>query len=304
MKRLTDIDLRLLRIFCTVVERDGFKQARLELGMAQSTLSTHMTNLEARLGVTLCNRGRAGFRLSAAGEQTYAAALELFNGVDRFTSRMDRVHGGKTQRLRIATIDAITGNPDIDLSGAMAAFCAAHPNVFIDLDVMPADSLQRAVAEGQRDIAIGPAEPASATLTVRALASEHHALYCGSTHPWFTRDDAHLCAEDVQATGFSVRSYRYFDDVYRLGAVRASARVSNMEAQLIMILSGTCVGFLPVHLGTRWEELGRMRAVRPNEWGFHSRFQIAFDEATGMRKLKRSFARLLMPDGPGGPAID
>ena len=75
--RLSDIDLRLLRIFVSVVDAGGFSLATAKLNVAESTISQHMTDLEKRLGMRLCERGRAGFRLTADGEQVYKATIDL-----------------------------------------------------------------------------------------------------------------------------------------------------------------------------------------------------------------------------------
>ena len=107
MKRLSDVDLRLLRIFTTIVDCNGFRNAQLALNMAQSTLSTHLTTLEARLGSRLCDRGRGGFRLTLEGEETYRAAQDLFRSIEGFGSRMKRVHGREEARLRLGVIDTV-----------------------------------------------------------------------------------------------------------------------------------------------------------------------------------------------------
>ena len=57
---VTDNDLRLLRVFRAVVACGGFAAAELELNINRSTISRHIKDLETRLGVTLCRRGRAG----------------------------------------------------------------------------------------------------------------------------------------------------------------------------------------------------------------------------------------------------
>ena len=69
--QLGDMDLRLLRVFKTVVDCGGMAAAELELNIGTSTVSRHVKDLEVRLGLTLCRRGRAGFSLTAEGEQIY-----------------------------------------------------------------------------------------------------------------------------------------------------------------------------------------------------------------------------------------
>ena len=64
MIQLYDVDLKLLRVFETIVKCGGFSAAQAALNVGQSTISEQMTQLEARLGVKLCQRGRSGFRLT------------------------------------------------------------------------------------------------------------------------------------------------------------------------------------------------------------------------------------------------
>ena len=53
-------DLNLLHVFIAVVENGGFSAAELALNSRVSRISTQMADLEARLGIQLCHRGRSG----------------------------------------------------------------------------------------------------------------------------------------------------------------------------------------------------------------------------------------------------
>lgn len=123
---------------------------------------------------------------------------------------------------------------------------------------------------------------------------ERHALHCGSGHPWFAREDATITQADLAETRFSVRAYRYFDDVYRFGGSQPGASVSSMEAQEAMILSGRFVGYLPRHQGEPWVEVGMMRAVRPGDWNDRSVFSAAYDEHSERRGLKEQLVDALI----------
>jgi DNA-binding transcriptional LysR family regulator len=50
-RQLSDIDLRLLRVFIAVTESGGFTAAEIKLNINRSTISTHISDLEARLGM-------------------------------------------------------------------------------------------------------------------------------------------------------------------------------------------------------------------------------------------------------------
>ena len=83
---LSESDIRELRVFAKVVEAGGFSAAQIELNVSQSTISTHMTALEQRLGMRLCKRGRSGFSLTDRGQLIYQATQRLFAALDEFRS--------------------------------------------------------------------------------------------------------------------------------------------------------------------------------------------------------------------------
>ena len=74
LRRLGDADLRLLRVFVTVAEFGGLAASEFELNIGRSTISKHLADLELRLGLKLCQRGPAGFALTAEGEQVVSVA--------------------------------------------------------------------------------------------------------------------------------------------------------------------------------------------------------------------------------------
>ncbi|STW27765.1 transcriptional regulator GbuR [Klebsiella michiganensis] len=54
-------NLRLLHVFITVAKYQGFANAQQELNLTVSAISNYMSELEEKLGITLCRRGRGGF---------------------------------------------------------------------------------------------------------------------------------------------------------------------------------------------------------------------------------------------------
>ncbi len=82
--QLQDMDLRLLRVYKAIVESGGFSAAQVELNVSRSTISASMSDLETRLGLKLCKRGRSGFSLTSAGSQVYDTTLQLLNSMDVF----------------------------------------------------------------------------------------------------------------------------------------------------------------------------------------------------------------------------
>ena len=81
LAQVSDFDIRLLRLFRSVVECGGFSAAESVLGIGRSAISQQMSDLEQRLGLRLCQRGRAGFALTEEGREVYQSSLQLFGAL-------------------------------------------------------------------------------------------------------------------------------------------------------------------------------------------------------------------------------
>lgn len=293
MRRLDNIDLRLLRVFVVLAEEGGFHDAQIALNLSQSTLSTHLAALERKLGGQLCERGRAGFRLTPFGEATLAAAKRLFEDVDAFHGRIGRDQRRLVGRLRVGIVDGVVTNPQLGLQTALARYMDYASEVFVDLELGTPLVLERALMDGARDVVVGPFSQKVPGISYIPLHREPQALYCGQGHPLFelpTREIGHARIEEAL---FSVRRYRHLDDLYRVNHPRASGAVVQMEAQVMMILSGRFIGYLPRHIGEDWVARGRMRVLRPESYGFDSVHFAATRRLKGEQPLVDAFIREL-----------
>jgi LysR family transcriptional regulator, transcriptional activator for bauABCD operon len=292
MRRLDNIDLRLLRVFVKLAESGGFAEAQMALNLSPSTLSTHLTALERKLGGRLCDRGRGGFRLTAFGEATLAAAHQLFADIDGFHARVGRDRGQLVGRLRIGIVDGVVTSPALGLQTALGRYMEYGSGVFIDLELGTPLQLEQAVTDGRRDVVIGPFSQRAPGVSYIPLCREPHGLYCGRGHPLFEVPAPKLDRSAIEAALFSVRGYRHLEDLYRVEHPRASATVQHMEAQVMLILSGRFIGFLPKHIAAGWEERGLLRLLRPQAYGFESQHFVA----TRTSDAERPIVRLLVQE--------
>jgi DNA-binding transcriptional LysR family regulator len=289
MRRLDNVDLRLLRVFVTLAESRGFTEAQFALNLSASTLSTHLAALERKIGGRLCDRGRGGFRLTPFGDATYKAAKQLFSDLDGFSQRIGSQRGQLIGRLRIGSVDGVVTSPELGLQTAVGRFMKRAPDVTIDLMLGTPHDLERAIAEGQRDVVLGPFSQRAPSITYLPLYREPNALYCGVGHPLFAAPNAEIDEHAIAKSAFSVRAYRNLDDLYRVNHPRASASVMQMEAQSMLILSGHYIGFLPRHMGDGFAERGLMRALRPDIYGFDSQHFAAVRKHEADAPLIRAF---------------
>src|SRR5262245_7624610 len=115
MLQLHDVDLKLLRVFNTIVKCGGFSAAQASLNVAQSTISERMTQLETRLGVKLCERGRSGFRLTEQGQAIHKATQRLLGAVEDFCVDADVLKRQVSGTLNLGVIDTTISDPGCPL---------------------------------------------------------------------------------------------------------------------------------------------------------------------------------------------
>ncbi|MBB1225345.1 LysR family transcriptional regulator, partial [Klebsiella pneumoniae] len=129
LTNLSDIDLKLLRVFVAVAEAQGVSAAQEALLMNQSTISTHLASLETRLGFRLCQRGRSGFRLTPKGERMLIACRSLFNAARDFTRVSQSLTGLLTGDLQIGLVDNLVSLPGNPFGQAVKRFQRRHQDV-------------------------------------------------------------------------------------------------------------------------------------------------------------------------------
>jgi DNA-binding transcriptional LysR family regulator len=269
-------DFRLLRVFVTVVERGGFAAAEVPLGLSLSTISGQMKALETRLGLTLCTRGRAGFRLTEAGEAVHAEARQLIAASQGFSNRIAGLKDRLAGPVRIGTLDATITDPKSRLIEAFAAYAAAAPESEIRLVTRPPDELLRDISDTALDVAVGSFPRIALGLTYIDLYDETHSFYAGATHPLFSVPDDRIGHDDLRQHRLIGRNYWGARDLKVFAGTRVGASVSEMESEALLILSGAFLGYLPDHYAASWVAQGRMRALAPGRFGYVAPFQLAY----------------------------
>ncbi len=176
LSNLSETDIRLLRVFSAVVDAGGFSAAQIDLNVSQSTISTHMTTLEQRLGVRLCERGRSGFKLTERGQLIYQAAQRLFSAIDEFRSDAGAARNCLTGSLVVGIVDSLIANPECKLHSAIGSFNQIAPEVQITLRVTSPSEIERVVLDGSCDLGLGTCGQHSPYLDYEDIFNEQQVL--------------------------------------------------------------------------------------------------------------------------------
>ena len=301
--QISDLDLRLLRVFRAVADCGGMAAAELELNIGTSTVSRHIKDLETRLGLTLCRRGRAGFALTPEGEQIYAQTAALLAATETFRSGVDDIHQRMGGVLQVAIFDKTASNPASHIAQAIALFTRAAPEVSLQLHVATLNGIERGVLDGQFQIGIIPGHRNTATLDYVRLFSEDMRLYCGREYPLSDRQARALDWDGLRRHAFAGLGYHSPNmQISQLRRIPRRATGFDQESIATLILSGQFLGFLPIHYARSFVQDGQMHAIRPDLFHYACDFFAIVRHAPQPSRAARLFQTCLSQAHSGAVA--
>jgi len=280
-------NIRLLRIFLTVADNQGFSAAQKDLKMSTSAISTYMNQLESQLGMQLCNRGRAGFGLTSKGLLVYEEARTLIDQIENFENYVAELKGELRGAITFGILDSMLTDEKFNIPDLLGRFSLKSDKVHVNLKILSPFELQKEVLEGKIDLAIGSLPTKMSGLKYIPLYIEQHWLYCSDRHPLFTLKNCSI--EKVTEHALINRGYWSNSEGMRHGFTRYSATIDSMEAELILILSGNYIGYLPDHLAKKWEEEGRLLRIIPKKFGYKAEFSLIVKNGRSREPLIQAF---------------
>ena len=151
-------------VFVRAAETGSFSRAARELGLSQPSVSRIMSELEARLGVTLLLRTTRRITLTDAGALFLERAREILSSVE---DAEDAARGVDSLRglIRVA-MPVLFGTREV--IPRLARFLDMHPHLRVEMTV--SDDRQDLVAEGA-DVAIRLGKLDDSAFGARKLAS-------------------------------------------------------------------------------------------------------------------------------------
>jgi LysR family transcriptional regulator, transcriptional activator for bauABCD operon len=292
--QLSDMDLRLLRVFRTVVDCGGMAAAELELNIGTSTVSRHVKDLETRLGLTLCRRGRAGFALTPEGEKIYAQTTQLLAATEAFRTGVDEIHQRMGGALHVAVFDKTASNPQCHIAQAIALFTQQAPDVALNLHVGTLTAIERGVLDGTFHIGIIPGHRSADMLEYTPLFEEAMSLYCGANHPLFGQKSMVLTWESLREQRFAGLGYHSPNmELTQRQRLPRTATGFDQESIATLILSGQFLGFLPDHYAESFVQKGQMRALEPDVLRYDCQFLAITRRSPQPSRATRSFQACL-----------
>lgn len=269
-------DIHLLKVFVTIADCGSFAKAQVELNVAQSTISTQMADLEKRLGMRLCNRGRSGFSVTDDGLAVYEAARRLFNSLDEFTTRVNYRRKGLFGTLRIGMADGLYANPEARLPDAMRHFRAAAEAVKLELLTLDPLGIEQGLMDGQLHVGLHFFPHHAPGLSYFHAFTEEQSLYCGRGHPLFEIPDEAIDEDDL--SGYDYTSTTYLGDTRRAESFptpHRSATVNMLDGMMTAVMSGQYISYLPTHWAAPYVAAKVLRPILPDRIRYGMAFEMA-----------------------------
>ncbi|RFP05753.1 hypothetical protein BFX83_07925 [Komagataeibacter xylinus] len=287
---VTDMDIRLLRVFQTVVESGGLSAAEMTLGIGRSTISTYLSDLETRLGFRLCSRGRGGFSLTDRGRSVYQSTQTLMASIVSFQSDLSHLHTDVRGPLSVAMVDNLIWDQNFRIVNIFRSIAPLLKDVDLQLHVLSPQDVERAVMDGTAEVGITPSVSESRNLNRKKIFTEDSLLYCSEDHTFFPMKDSEITAAMLKSCRY-VRKIHMTDKMFNETNSAFSQQVvsENVESIAIMILTGQYIGFLPEDYASLWTKTGKMRAILPSKFRAHFDFCVITNKTRPASSVQQLF---------------
>jgi DNA-binding transcriptional LysR family regulator len=149
------VKLEMLRVFRLVAEKGTLALAADALGRTPSAVSMMLAQLEAQLGAPLFETDRKN-RLTPLGQLVLDESRRATDVFDRSVEAISRHALSTGGIVRIAAVPSATVSV---LPGVLTAFCAAWPDVRVEISDVDSAAVRRRVQRDEADIGILSARP-------------------------------------------------------------------------------------------------------------------------------------------------
>lgn len=281
LDELIKIDIKTLRSFMAIVECQGVTAAQSRLNVTPSVISGHLAHLEDRLEMTLCHRGRAGFKLTEDGIAVYEACLSFTEAVASFQHQLhyirqlDSVRGG---HIRLCLADQLPTFFYDALRQCLSTSYDKNPLIHFSIDVQSPESMLEKLLSNESDIGVGYFGSFPPLLTFQTAFVERQVVCCGHEHALFYQSDTLTFDVLEQQYPWIKRGYITDHSINHIHPKTLSATAYHMEATAQLILAGHHVGYLPHDLAKRYEGMGLMKILLPDEASYEVNHHWAYRE--------------------------
>lgn len=251
-------DFRLIK---AVAEARSLPAAAALLGVDHSTVFRRLRQVEAMLGVALFERHRAGYTLTAAGDEVAALAARVDQDITDVTRRLAGREPSLTGEVRLTTSDSLLAHL---LMPPLAELRMRHPGIRLDIVVGNAAlNLSRRDA----DVAVRATDAPPDTLVGRRAARIAWALY-GNARGFAAGQAAgldHAAQSLWVCLGDNMAAMKVVQFVQRhVAPERVACKVDSVLGLAGAVEAGLGVAHMPCFVGDTLPSLVRLAPPEPD----------------------------------------
>ncbi|MCT2536358.1 LysR family transcriptional regulator [Aquibacillus koreensis] len=184
------MELRQLRYFMEVAEREHVSEAAAALHVAQSAISRQIANLEAELGVSLFEREGRNVKLTHIGKVFLAHTKTAMKAIDHAKKQIDEYIDPERGTIKIGFPTSLASNL---LPTVVSEFKKKHPKIGFQLRQGSYNFLIESVVNREIDVAfLGPVPTDHSEIKGDILFTENLNALIPSSHPLAEKESLNL----------------------------------------------------------------------------------------------------------------
>jgi DNA-binding transcriptional LysR family regulator len=258
----TELELRHLRVFVTVVELGAHARAARSLDISPSTVSETLSALERTLGTPLFQKTSKGSRLTPAGEALLPHAKRILGMTTDLLTDVARASTNVKATLVVAAVESIS---TYVLPSRLAALRDHWPNARLEVITAVCADIRASVAAGKSDMGLvleAETDVDEASILAKArlviVASPKHPLAGRNASPEQLRQCDFYMSDSA---GDYHQVLRQFFDAAEMQLPRTQALGTVEAVKQGILAGGTALGLLPAHALERELREGELAEV-------------------------------------------
>ena len=266
-------DLTTLNLVLAIADTRSITRGAERESLALAAASKRLSDLEARLGVSLFERHARGVEPTEAGRALLRHIRSLNASLHALESEVVEFSRGIKGHLRVvANASAIAEHLPADL----AAFALAQPGIRVSLEELTSADVQSAVAEGRADVGVFIAPAVEPTLHCWPYRGSELAILVPTGHALASKPaqgfDALLDYDIVGLHAGAAAHEQMLERAQALGrTLNARMQVHGFDAVAQLVEAGLGVAVLPAAVAQRFAKIFRVQPlVLKEDWAQRS----------------------------------
>lgn len=283
LKQIHDLDLKQMRVFLAVVESGGLSAAQNTLGLTAPAISKYLSDLEVRLGVKLCNRGRSGFEMTASGRCYYEKAKQLSLKLLQFQKEIDSELTQSQQReVRLGTVDYVVSDNQNPLLSALKKQFKLLQSFTLSPRTLTCNEIIDGLLQDHLDIGLSFQPSTLAELHCQLLYHEEIILVVNPEHPLVSDKALSSSTLEISASKIIDVKNQYLIASFNRHIKSLDIPVKlcdSLDEILWLVQIDDYIGVLPKHVVYSALEEQKLVALQVSQWQLRSPIYLLYRRA-------------------------